>query len=205
MQQVSRPSLDDCLHPAGTAPHHHRFRDRRAGMRNSVPVIASNIVLALLVAAVGGGVPILERRLSLRSLLNISADSPLFGSVGSVASLAGSAISRCSHPRVPANPGLGGRAAPSQAVHPHSRLLCLPLSGAAILPAMPERPRLSARQAAPLHWHAFYRARHLRVDGPSESAVHCIRAAGLQQDFKSQTLGKSTTQLARAGTSFGRP
>ena len=96
LQQVSRSSLDDCLHPAGSASHHHLFRDSR--MRNSVHVIAFIVVFALLVAAVGRGVRvlILARRWcsSLRSLLGISTDSPLLSALGSVATLVESATSR---------------------------------------------------------------------------------------------------------------
>ena len=129
-------------------------------------------------SSVGGGVPILERRLSLRSLLGISADSHLFGAVGSVAALAGSAISRCSHLRGLANPAPGGRAAPAQAVHPHSRLLCLSLSGAASLPAVPERPFAAAPGACLPDKPRLCTGTPVVGPVTSESTVHCIRAAG---------------------------
>ena len=61
-----------------------------AAVGSSVPFIAPIILLALIVAAVGGGGLILALRLQL--LLDISADSPSLSANGSVAALTVSAI-----------------------------------------------------------------------------------------------------------------
>ena len=68
------------------------LRDSNPGAAagSSVPFIAPIILLALILAAVDGGYLILARHLQLR--LDISADSPSLGALGSVAALKVSAI-----------------------------------------------------------------------------------------------------------------
>ena len=147
-------------HWPGTTPPSIVDGGPGAVARSSVPAIASIIVLALIVTAVGGGGFILTRRWQWR--IDISADSPSFGEDDYVAALTVSAIrwrdrgrSRCSHPRGPKIPWKPRstcsrvRACPAL---PSLRMLCLPLSSAAKLPVVPEgssTPRLPYEPSPP--------------------------------------------------------
>ena len=86
LRNFCQPSVRSVLFD-GPATAQALARTYEAG---AMPVIASIILLALIVGAVGGGGVILARRFM--SLLDISAASSLLGADGSVAALTESAI-----------------------------------------------------------------------------------------------------------------
>ena len=114
-----------------------------------MPVIASIILLALIVAEVGGGGVILARRFM--SLLDISAASSLLGTDWSVAALTEQGMVQMQpSARITAS---GSRAAPAQAVEPAilTPAVLAPLPAVlAPLPAVPKRPLPSAPAVGPL-------------------------------------------------------